>query len=87
MTGMATINLSLCTDEKPAAEPFINRAMIGNGFVVAAQWLVQALFFLLPALVVLIPLAAISDAAAYSLVRPVRFLRACRAPEIPRKRG
>jgi hypothetical protein len=87
MTGMATINLSLYTDAKPAAEPFINWAMIGNGFVVAARWLVQALFFLLQALVVLIPLAALGGAAAYGIVRLVRFVRARRAPARAPKRG
>ena len=40
--------------EKPAAEPFINWAMIGGGFVTAARWLVQALIFVLQALVVLV---------------------------------
>jgi hypothetical protein len=75
MTGMATINLSLYTDEKPAAEPFINWAMIGGGFVTAARWLVQALFFILQALVVLIPIAAIGGAAAYGILRLVRYLR------------
>ncbi len=85
MVGMATINLSLYTDEKPAAEPFINWAMIGGGFVVAARWLVQALFFILQALVVLVPLAAIGGAAAYGIVRLVRYLRARRAPGKPRR--
>ena len=87
MTGMATINLSLYTDEKPAAEPFINWAMIGGGFVTAARWLVQALFFILQALVVLIPLAAIFGAAAFAVVRLVRFARARRAPAKTQKRS
>ncbi len=87
MAGMATINLSLYTDEKPAAEPFINWAMIGGGFVTAARWLVQALFFILQALVVLIPIAAIGGAAAYGIVRLVRHLRARRAPAKAPKRG
>jgi hypothetical protein len=87
MAGMATINLSLYTDERPAAEPFINWAMIGGGFVTAARWLVQALFFILQALVVLIPIAAIGGAAAYGIVRLVRYLRARRAPAKAPKRG
>jgi len=87
MTGMATINLSLYTDDKPAAEPFINWAMIGGGFVTAARWLVQALFFVLQALVVLIPLAAIGGAAAYGIVRLVRYVRARRAPAKSPKRS
>jgi len=87
MAGMATINLALYTDEKPAAEPFINWAMIGGGFVTAARWLVQALFFILQALVVLIPIAAIGGGAAYGIVRLVRYVRARRAPAKPPKRG
>jgi len=87
MAGMATINLALYTDEKPAAEPFINWAMIGGGFVTAARWLVQALFFILQALVVLIPIAAIGGGAAYGVVRLVRYVRARRAPAKAPKRG
>jgi hypothetical protein len=87
MAGMATINLALYTDEKPAAEPFINWAMIGGGFVTAARWLVQALFFILQALVVLIPIAAIGGAAAFGMVRLVRYVRARRAPAKTPKRG
>jgi hypothetical protein len=85
MAGLATVNLSLYTDEKPAAVPFINWAMIGNGFVVAARWLVQALFFILQALVVAIPLGVIGCAAAYGVIRLLRWMRSRRAPAKVRK--
>ena len=90
MSGLATVNVSLYTDERPAVEPFINWAMIGNGFVVAARALVQALFFILQLLVVVIPLAAIAGAVAFAVVRLVRFMRAqqaLRKPVKPQKRG
>jgi hypothetical protein len=80
MTGLATVTLSLYTDEKPAAVPFINWAMIGNGFVVAARWLVQAFFFILQALVVAVPLGVIGCAAAYGIIRLLRWMRTRRAP-------
>jgi hypothetical protein len=80
MTGLATVTLSLYTDEKPAAVPFINWAMIGNGFVVAARWLVQAFFFILQALVVAVPLGVIGCAAAYGVIRILRWWRGRRAP-------
>jgi hypothetical protein len=85
MAGLATVNLSLYTDEKPAAVPFVNWAMIGNGFVVAARWLVQALFFILQALVVAVPLGVIGCAAAYGIIRLLRSWRARRAPAKARK--
>ncbi|MCX7031046.1 MAG: DUF4349 domain-containing protein [Spirochaetes bacterium] len=85
MAGLATVNVSLYTDEKPAAEPFINWAMIGNGFVVAARWLVQALFFILQSLVVLIPLAVIAGLAAWGIIRLVRWWRTRRTPAKARK--
>ena len=85
MTGLATVNLSLYTDEKPAAVPFINWAMIGNGFVVAARWLVQAFFFILQVLVVAIPLGLIGCAGAYGVIRLLRWWRARRAPAKVRK--
>jgi len=85
MTGLATVNLSLYTDEKPSAVPFINWAMIGNGFVIAARWLVGSLFFILQALVVAIPLAAIGCAAAYGIIRLLRWWRGRRAPSKARK--
>ncbi len=87
MTGLATVNLSLYTDEKPAAVPFINWAMIGNGFVVAARWLVQALFFILQALVVAIPLGIVGCAAAYGIIRLLRWWRGRRAPAKAAKRS
>lgn len=85
MTGLATVNLSLYTDEKPSAVPFINWAMIGNGFVIAARWLVGALFFILQALVVAVPLAAIGCAAAYGVIRLLRWWRGRRSPAKSRK--
>lgn len=85
MTGLATVNLSLYTEEKPAAVPFLNWAMIANGFVVAARWLVQALFFILQALVVAIPLAAIGCAAAYGIIRLLRWWRGRKTPAKTRR--
>lgn len=85
MTGLATVNLSLYTDEKPAAVPFVNWAMIANGFVVAARWLVRALFFILQALVVAIPLAAIGCAAAYGIIRLLRWWRGRKTPAKARR--
>jgi hypothetical protein len=75
MVGLSTINLTLSTEARPAAVPFINWAFVGNGFVVAARYLVQALFFILQALVVVVPIAAIAGAMAYGIWRLVRLLR------------
>jgi hypothetical protein len=75
MTGMSTINLSLYTDARPAAEPFINWSLIGHGFFTAAQILVRGLFVILQALLVIIPLAAIAGAAAWGVILLVRFAR------------
>ena len=86
MTGMSTINLSLYTDARAAAEPFINWSLIGHGFFRAAQILVQGLFIILQALLVIIPLAAIAGAAAWGVILLVRFARARRAVPAKRKR-
>ena len=87
MTGMSTINLSLYTDARAAAEPFINWSLIGHGFFRAAQILVRGLFVILQALLVIIPLAAIAGAAAWGVILLVRFARARRAkPAKPRRR-
>ncbi len=75
MVGLSTINLTLAGEERPAAEPFINWAFVGNGFVVAARVLVQVLFFILQALVVVIPVGVVAAAAAYGIWRLVRVLR------------
>ncbi len=75
MVGLSTINLTLSTQERPAAEPFINWALVGNGFVVAARVLVQVLFFILQAIVVVVPIAAVAGAAAYGIWRLVRVPR------------
>ena len=86
MTGMSTINLSLYTDARPAAEAFINWSLIGHGFFRAAQILVQGLFIILQALLVIIPLAAIAGAAAWGVILLVRFARGRRAVPAKRKR-
>ncbi len=75
MVGLSTINLTLSTEERPAVEAFINWALVGNGFVVAARTLVQALFFILQAIVVVAPIAAVAAAAAFGIWRLVRWLR------------
>ena len=75
MVGLSTINLTLSTEERPAAEPFINWAFVGNGFVVAARFLVRAFFFILQAIVVVVPIAVVLGAAAYGILRLVRLLQ------------
>jgi hypothetical protein len=72
MVGLATINLSIYSESRPAAEEFINWSLIGHGFVVAARALVRALFFILQALVVLIPLGALGGVIAWGVVAVVR---------------
>lgn len=84
MVGLSTIDLSLYSEERPAAEPFINWSLIANGFVVAARVLLQALFFILQALVVVIPIGAIAGAVAYGIWRLVRLLRARSPKPTPR---
>jgi hypothetical protein len=80
MADMSTINLSLSTEARPAVEGFINWSLVGHGFVVAARVLVQVLIYLLYALVVLIPLAAIAGGVTWVVIRVVRLGR-------PRKRS
>ena len=93
MVGLSTINLTLSTEERPAAEPFINWAFVGNGFVVSARFLVQAFFFILQAIVVVVPIAVVVGAAAYGIWRLVRLLRrrsggkAATPARIPRRPG
>ncbi len=76
MVGMATVRLSLYTEARPSAEPFLNWRMIGHGFFRAAQVLVRALFVVLQVLVVAIPLLAIAAAVAWAVVLLVRLARA-----------
>jgi hypothetical protein len=76
MVGMSTITLGLYTEERPAAEPFINWRMIGHGFFRAAQVLVRALFVVLQVLIVAIPLLVIAAAVAWGVVLLVRMARA-----------
>jgi hypothetical protein len=80
MVGLATVNLSIYSESRPAAEEFINWSLIGHGFVVAARALVRALFFILQALVVLIPLGALGGAIAWGVVTVVRARKKRRAP-------
>jgi hypothetical protein len=76
MVGLSTVNVSLYSEARPSAEEFLNWSLVGHGFVVAARVLVQALFFILQALVVLIPLGVIGGAAAWGIVVVVRRRRA-----------
>ena len=75
MVGLSTVTLSLYSEARASAEEFINWSLVGHGFVVAAHALVQALFFILQALVVLIPLGAIGGGAAWGVVAFVRARR------------
>jgi hypothetical protein len=68
MVGLSTITLSIHSEARAAAEEFINWGLIGHGFVVAARVLVRALFFILQALVVLIPLAAIAGGVTWAVI-------------------
>lgn len=79
MVGLATINLSIYSEARPAAEEFINWSMIGHGFVTAARVLVRAFFFILQALVVLIPLGVLGGGIAWGVVAVLRARRRRRA--------
>jgi len=72
MVGLSTINLGIHSEARPRAEEFINWGFVGHGFVVAARALVRSLFFILQALVVVIPLAAIAGAAAWGIRAVIR---------------
>jgi hypothetical protein len=78
MVGLSTVNLSLYSEARPSAEEFLNWSLVGNGFVVAARVLVRALFFILQALVVIIPLGAVGGAIAWGVVVVLRRRRAKR---------
>ncbi len=75
MVGLATVNLSIYSEARPAAEEFINWSMIGHGFVTAARVLVRAFFFILQALVVLVPLGVLGGGIAWGVVAAVRARR------------
>lgn len=79
MVGLATVNLSIYSEARPAAEEFINWSIIGHGFVVAARVLVRAFFFILQALVVLVPLGVIAGGIAWGVVAVLRARRKRRA--------
>ena len=64
----AAIARRVHSEARAAAEEFINWGLIGHGFVVAARVLVRALFFILQALVVLIPLAAIAAGVTWAVI-------------------
>ncbi len=68
MVGLSTIELSIHSEARAGVEEFINWGLIGHGFVVAARILVRALFFILQALVVLIPLAAIAGGITWAVI-------------------
>lgn len=72
MVGLSTVNLTLYSQEKPIPGEFINWSLIGNGFVVAARALVRIFFFILQALVVVIPLGAICGGIAWLVIRRLR---------------
>jgi len=75
MVGLSTITVSMHSEARPAAAEFLNWSMIGNGFVVAARILVRVIFFILQALVVLIPLGIIGGGIAWAVVAIVRRRR------------
>jgi len=79
MVGLATVNLSIYSEARPAAEEFINWSIIGHGFVTAARVLVRAFFFILQALVVLIPLGVLGGGIAWGVVAVLRARRKRRA--------
>ena len=79
MVGLATVNLSIYSEARPAAEEFLNWSIIGHGFVVAARVLVRAFFFILQALVVLIPLGVLGGGIAWGVVAVLRARRKRRA--------
>jgi hypothetical protein len=68
MVGLSTIELSIHSEARASAEEFISWGLIGHGFVVAARILVRALFFILQALVVLVPLAAIGGGITWAVI-------------------
>ncbi len=76
MVGMSTVTLGLYTEERPAAEPFVNWRMIGHGFFRAAQVLVRSLFVVLQVLVVAVPLLVIAAVIAWGVVLLARLARA-----------
>ena len=78
--ALATVNLSIYSEARPAAEEFINWSIIGHGFVTAARVLVRAFFFILQALVVLIPLGVLGGGIAWGVVAALRARRKRRAP-------
>jgi hypothetical protein len=80
MVGLATVNLSIYSEARPAAEEFINWSIIGHGFVIAARVLVRAFFFILQALVVLIPLLVLGGGIAWGVVAVLRARRKKRQP-------
>ncbi len=75
MSGMCTVDVSLYSEERPAAEGFVNWSLVGHGFWRAAQILVSAFFVILQVLVVAIPLAVVLGAAAWGIVLLVRWAR------------
>jgi hypothetical protein len=83
MTGMSTITVTLYSEERAAAEGFINWSLVGHGFFRAAQILVEAFFVILQVLVVAIPLLVVLGAAAWGGILLVRRVRKWRGlPEI-----
>lgn len=75
MTGMSTIDVSLYSEERAAAEGFINWSLVGHGFFRAAQILVEAFFVILQVLVVAIPLVAVLGATGWGVLLLVRLVR------------
>ncbi|MGO9308768.1 MAG: DUF4349 domain-containing protein, partial [Spirochaetia bacterium] len=83
MSGMCTVDVSLYSEERPAAEGFLNWSLVGHGFWRAAQILVSAFFGILQVLVVAIPLAVVLGAAAWGIVLLVRWVRRWRGRVLP----
>lgn len=85
MTGMSAINVTLYSEERAAAEGFINWSLVGHGFWRAAQILVDAFFVILQVLVVAIPLVVVLGAGTWGVILLVRWVRKLRG--VPRLWG
>lgn len=81
MVGMSTVDLTLFEEAtySPVRETFLNWSGVARGFWRAAQILVEAFFFILQSLVVLLPLAAVVTAVVIGIRRLLRARRARKA--------
>jgi len=83
MVGMSTVNLTLFTEASyaPVRETFLNWSEVGRGFWDAARILVQACFFILQSLVVILPLGAVVTAIVIGIRRFLRAKKGRKAPK------